>query len=90
MMPRNPPDDGEYIIQLDSTKPDVMTVRKVTTLSGPTLRRRYGKYIISLSERRDGMKMKIARKIASGEIKPAGRKSKSARLKPASVAADTA
>jgi hypothetical protein len=57
----------ERIVLLESEKADVVTVRSITTLSAENVRRNYSQYVVQLSPRRWGMKMKNVLKIAAGE-----------------------
>ena len=41
-------------------------VEEITSLSGDNLRRNYSDYVVKLSPRRDGMKLKHALAIANG------------------------
>jgi len=41
-------------------------VEEITSLSGDNLRRNYSEYVVKLSPRRDGMKLKHALAIANG------------------------
>jgi hypothetical protein len=63
-------------VQLESVIPlrkyhsdddDVITVETVTTLSPDTVERKYGDYVIRLSARRKGMKLRNALLIAAGK-----------------------
>ena len=45
-----------------------MTVERITSLSRETIERQFPQYIITLSERRKGMKIKHALAIAGGNI----------------------
>jgi hypothetical protein len=56
----------ETIIPLETTQPGITTVKTLTTLSPDTIEREYSDYIIKLSARRRGMKMRNALKIAAG------------------------
>jgi hypothetical protein len=60
----------ESVIPLESDKPDVETVRSMTTLSADTQKRNYPHYIVHLSPKREGMQFKNALRIARGEAKP--------------------
>lgn len=57
----------ETVIPLDTTQEGVTTVKSLTSLSPDTIEREFADYIIQLSPRRRGMKMRNALKIASGE-----------------------
>jgi hypothetical protein len=52
-------------IDLESVK-TLRTAAEITSLSPDSLRRKYPHYIVRLSERRDGMKLKHALAIANG------------------------
>ena len=65
--------DLERVLPLGKRKgagADEESVEGFTTLDPDTTRRRYGKYIVKLSERRRGMKFKHVLKIADGTLKP--------------------
>jgi hypothetical protein len=54
-------------IELESVK--VMgEVETITTLSRETIKRRYGRYVVRLSARREGMKLRHALAITRGEL----------------------
>lgn len=55
-------------LQLESVLPLAPDVEDVTSLSRDTLERRYPQFIVQLSPRRKGMKLRHALKIASGKI----------------------
>jgi hypothetical protein len=55
-------------LELESVKPLRPDIEAVTSLSRDTLARRYAEYIVQLSPRRKGMKLRNALKIASGAI----------------------
>jgi hypothetical protein len=52
-------------IELESVQ-KMPVVEKITSLSSDTIRRKYGDYVVKLSARRDGMKLKHALAIANG------------------------
>ena len=52
-------------IELESVQ-RMPVVEKITSLSGDNIRRNYSKYVVKLSPRRDGMKLKHALAIANG------------------------
>ena len=52
-------------LELESVQ-KLSVVEKITSLSADSLRRRFPKYVIKLSPRRDGMKLKHALAIANG------------------------
>jgi hypothetical protein len=52
-------------IELESVQ-KMPVVEKITSLSADTIRRNYADYIVELSPRRDGMKLKHALAIANG------------------------
>jgi hypothetical protein len=56
-------------IELESVKPLTKT-REITNLSPDTQKRQYPDYIVWLSERRCGMKLRHALDIAAGRIQP--------------------
>jgi hypothetical protein len=45
-------------------------VEKITSLSADSIRRLYPKYIVRLSERRQGLKLKHVLAIADGTLRP--------------------
>ncbi len=53
-------------LELESVKL-LSEAEKITTLSRDTLKRRFPRYVIKLSPRREGMKLKHILKIAAGE-----------------------
>ena len=55
-------------IELESVQ-RMPVVEKITSLSGDNLRRNYPEYVVKLSPRRDGMKLKHALAIADGTAK---------------------
>ena len=57
-------------IELESVK-KMPVVEKITSLSGDNLRRNYPDFIVKLSPRRDGMKLKHALAIANGTARRA-------------------
>jgi hypothetical protein len=56
-------------LELESVKPLTVT-RGITNLSPATQKRQYPEYIVWLSERRCGMKLRHALDIAAGRIQP--------------------
>ena len=52
-------------IELESVQ-KMSVVEEITSLSGDNLRRNYSDYVVKLSPRRDGMKLKHALAIANG------------------------
>jgi hypothetical protein len=54
-------------IELESVKL-LRDVEKITSLSEYTIRRRYSQFLVKLSARRTGMKLKHALSIASGTL----------------------
>jgi len=57
-------------IELESVQ-KMPVVEKITSLSSDTIRRKYGEYVVKLSARRDGMKLKHALAIANGTARRA-------------------
>jgi hypothetical protein len=55
-------------LELESVK-KMTLVEKITSLSAETIRRVYPEYVVKLSPRRDGMKLKHALAIANGTIR---------------------
>jgi hypothetical protein len=55
-------------LELESVK-RMTIVERITSLSGDNLRRNYPQYVVKLSPRRDGMKLKHALAIANGTAK---------------------
>ena len=55
-------------LELESVRPLRPDIENVTSLSRDTIKRRYAKYIVKVSERREGMKLKHALAIAAGTI----------------------
>jgi hypothetical protein len=55
-------------LELESVK-KMPVVEEITSLSADNLRRTYADYIVKLSARRDGMKLKHALAIAAGTAK---------------------
>jgi SOS-response transcriptional repressor LexA len=49
---------------IDDGKP---TVETITSLSPDTIKRKYPEYVVKLSDRREGMKLRNALKIAAGK-----------------------
>ena len=54
-------------LELESVK-SLTEANKITNLSRDTLKRRYKKYIVKLSSRREGMKLKHILQITAGEL----------------------
>jgi hypothetical protein len=54
-------------LELESVKP-LNEAEKITTLSTETLERRYPKYVVKLSPRRKGIKLKHILQITTGEL----------------------
>lgn len=52
-------------LELESVQ-KLSVVEKITSLSADSLRRRFPQFIVKLSKRRDGMKLKHALAIANG------------------------
>jgi hypothetical protein len=52
-------------IELESVQP-MPIAEEITSLSADTLRRRYSRYVVKLSPRRDGLKLRDCLAIASG------------------------
>ena len=57
-------------IELESVQ-RMKVVEKITSLSGDNLRRTYPDFVVKLSPRRDGMKLKHALAIANGTARQA-------------------
>jgi hypothetical protein len=57
-------------IELESVQ-KMSVVEEITSLSGDALRRIYPSYVVKLSPRRDGMKLKHALAIANGTARQA-------------------
>ena len=57
-------------IELESVQ-RMAVVEEITSLSADTIRRKYAEYIVKLSPRRDGMKLKHALAIANGTARRA-------------------
>jgi hypothetical protein len=57
-------------IELESVQ-KMSVVEEITSLSGDNLRRNYPDYVVKLSPRRDGMKLKHALAIANGTARRA-------------------
>ena len=55
-------------IELESVQ-KMSVVEEITSLSGDNLRRNYAEYVVKLSPRRDGMKLKHALAIADGSAR---------------------
>jgi hypothetical protein len=56
----------ESVIPLAS-KDEKPTVETITSLSPDTIKRKYSEYVVGLSDRRQGMKLRNALKIANGK-----------------------
>jgi hypothetical protein len=56
-------------LELESVKPPEV-VEEITSLSWDTVKRRYPKYIVALSPRRTGMKLKFILGIANQTLPP--------------------
>jgi hypothetical protein len=54
-------------LELETIKP-LPEISKLTSLSVDTLKRRYRQYIVELSARRQGMKLRHGLQITNGEI----------------------
>jgi hypothetical protein len=52
-------------LELESVQ-KMPAVEEITSLSADTIRRKYAEYVVKLSPRRDGMKLKHALAIANG------------------------
>ena len=52
-------------IELESVQP-MPRVEEITSLSADTIRRRYSRYVVKLSPRRDGLKLRDCLAIAAG------------------------
>ena len=57
-------------IELESVQ-RMAVVEEITSLSADTIRRKYAEYIVKLSPRRDGMKLRDALRIANGTARQA-------------------
>jgi hypothetical protein len=57
-------------LELESVK-KMPVVEEITSLSADNLRRNYAEYVVKLSPRRDGMKLKHALAIANGTARRA-------------------
>lgn len=57
----------ERVFPLESEKPDATTARRMTSLSADTLKRNYPKFVVKLSERREGMSLRNILKITTGK-----------------------
>lgn len=55
-------------LELESIKP-MSVAGKITSLSPDTLRREYSEYVVQLSPRRTGMKLRDALAIAAGKAR---------------------
>jgi hypothetical protein len=62
----NPSDAGPSWLELESVKP-LDVAEKVTDLSRDTIKRRYPEFVVKLSPRREGMKLKHILQIAGGK-----------------------
>jgi hypothetical protein len=62
----SPPDAGPSWLELESVKP-LDVAEEMTSLSRDTIKRRYPKYVVQLSPRREGMKLKHILQIAGGK-----------------------
>jgi hypothetical protein len=60
------PDRPPTWIELEAVRPLRPDIEAITSLSEDTIKRRYGRYITHLSQRRLGMKLKFALAIADG------------------------
>jgi hypothetical protein len=60
-----PQSESPSYVELESVK-TLPEVTKITTLSVDTIERRYPQYVVHLSPRRKGMKLKHALEIARG------------------------
>jgi hypothetical protein len=58
--------DGPSWTELESVKP-LSKVSEITSLSVDTIERRFSEYVVHLSPRRKGMKLKHALEIARGQ-----------------------
>ena len=54
-------------LELEAIKP-LTEAKKMTTLSKDTIKRRYPKYVVKLSPRREGIKLKHILQIMTGEL----------------------
>ena len=63
-IPKTPPKNPRPV------RVEVPSAEQITNLSEDTLKRRYGRYIKHLSDRRCGMQLGIALAIANGELIP--------------------
>jgi hypothetical protein len=54
-------------LELESVKP-LVEAEKITDLSRYTIKRKYPKYVVKLSSRREGMKLKHILQITTGEL----------------------
>jgi hypothetical protein len=59
--------DMERVIPLESERVDVESVRRITSLSADNIKANFSKYVIQLSPRREGMKVRHALLIAAGK-----------------------
>ena len=60
--------EAERVLPLELSKPDVMTVERLTSLSADTIKRRFPDHVIDLSPGRKGMKARKAVEISNGTI----------------------
>lgn len=54
-------------LELESVKP-LVEAEKITDLSRDTIKREYPKYVVKLSSRREGMKLRHILAITTGEL----------------------
>jgi len=57
----------ESVIPLQSKKPDIETVRTITSLSADNVKRNFPHLVVQLSPKREGMQLKNALAIAAGQ-----------------------
>jgi len=57
----------EAVIPLDTTQPGVTTVKTVTSLSSDNVKRNFPGFVVRLSPKREGMKLRNALMIAAGK-----------------------
>jgi hypothetical protein len=57
----------ESVVPLESERPGTRSARSITSLSADNIKRNYPQYVVQLSPRREGMKIKHALKIAAGK-----------------------
>ena len=56
------------LIPLETTKRDAVSVRKITTASPETIKREYPEFVVKISDKREGMTLANALRIAGTVI----------------------